>query len=475
MTALATQIEHFGLMGALAQKSRDDNFKNDATDQYKALVCIFFTGGNDGNNTVIPNHNDATMSNYSAYSAARASQSLAIPQASLLPIAVPRIGNLTYGLHPGFGAVNGGVNSGLHDLWALGKMAVVTNAGTLVQPLTRAQYQNGSAPRPFQLFSHSDQTNQQQTARSDAMSLTGWGGRISDKITLSQNPTSLVPTITTISGGVFTSGQNTQPVAIAPAPEPLSSVLALVGYNNTPPSNVRLDALTNGMELDGSHELIAASNEINMRAIEISRSLSTSLETTAVFPNTTLGNQLKQVARMIKSRAILGVKRQIFFCSLGGFDTHTGQIAGQAMLLSELSQASRAFYDEMTAQGLSNQVTQFTLSDFSRTFNPAGSGGNAGSDHAWANHMFVVGGGVIGGDFYGVNTSNGTPFPTLVQDGPDDADFGGNARGRWIPTTSVDQYAATLAKWFELPETDMEYVFPNLRNFPATDLGFMMP
>jgi uncharacterized protein (DUF1501 family) len=476
MTALATQLEHFGMLSALAQKSRNVDLKNDATSEYRALVCIFLSGGTDGNNTIIPNHSDASVSNYSAYSAARAAQSLAIPQASLLPISVPRIGNLTYGLHPSFGpGVTGGINNGVHDLWALGKMAVVTNAGTLIQPLTRQQYQSGTAPRPFQLFSHSDQVSQQQTARADALSLTGWGGRISDKITAPQNPGALIPTITTLSGGVFCTGQNTQPVAIGAAPAPLNSVLALTGYNGTPAATARLDALENGMELDGNHELIDASNDINARAIEISRSLSTSNETTVPFPATQIGNELKQIARMIKSHSVLNANRQIFFASIGGFDTHTQQLANQAALLAQLSQASRAFYEEMVVQGLSNQVTQFTLSDFSRTFNPAGSGANAGSDHAWANHMFVIGGSVLGGDFYGVNTSNGTPFPTLVQDGPDDADGGGNARGRWIPTTSVEQYAATLARWFEVPEADMDYVFPNLRNFPTTNLGFMMP
>jgi uncharacterized protein (DUF1501 family) len=178
---------------------------------------------------------------------------------------------------------------------------------------------------------------------------------------------------------------------------------------------------------------------------------------------------------MIKSRTILHINRQIFYCHIDGFDTHSGQISGQGILISELSQAMRAFYDEMTAQGLADKVTQFTMSDFNRTFNPAGTGGNVGSDHAWANHSFVLGGAVHGGDFYGVNTSNGTPFPTLVQNGPDDADSGGSARGRWIPTTSVEQYAATLAKWFGLEENDVSYVFPNLDNFTTTDLGFLMP
>jgi uncharacterized protein (DUF1501 family) len=195
---------------------------------------------------------------------------------------------------------------------------------------------------------------------------------------------------------------------------------------------------------------------------------------TVAFPNTEIGNQLKQIARMIKSRTALQVTRQIFFCTLDGFDTHTAQLLGQNALLGMFSQATRAFYEEMAAQGIADKVTQFTMTDFNRTFNPAGSGGNVGSDHGWANHQFVIGGSVLGGDFYGMNTSNGTPFPTLVNNGPDDADSG-TARGRWIPTTSVEQYAGTLAKWFGLEAENMEYVFPNMGNFPVMDLGFMAP
>ncbi len=133
----------------------------------------------------------------------------------------------------------------------------------------------------------------------------------------------------------------------------------------------------------------------------------------------------------------------------------------------------RAFYDEMVILGDQNNVTTFTMTDFGRTFNPAGSGAAVGSDHAWSNHLFVIGGSVIGGDFYGVNTTNGTPYPSLVFNGPDDADSGTNARGRWIPTTSVDQYAATLARWFGLAENNMAAVFPNIGNFGNTNLGFM--
>jgi len=471
MTALATQMRHFGLVSAKAQSVID---KSGVPSDYRALVCIFLSGGNDGNNTLIPNHNDANVSNYAGYSAARLPQGLALAQNTLLPINVPRIGNLTYGLHPGFGTITGGINPGIYPLWETGKMALVTNIGTLVEPLTRATYQNGSGRRPFSLFAHNDQVNQHQSARSDMAVLSGWGGRISDKITATSNPERLVPTISTIAGTtLFTIGQNTQPVAISPAPIPLSNALALLGNDGSPISNARLEALGNSLNITDNSELIGAANQINRQAIEISQALNNNVETTSVFPNTTLGNQLKQVARIIKSRDVLNINRQIFFCSLGGFDTHTGQLPNQLILLGQVSQAMRAFYDEMIQQGLGDKVTQFTLSDFNRTYNPGGSGSNVGSDHGWANHSIVLGGSVLGGDFYGVNTSNGTPFPTLVLNGPDDSDNGSSARGRWIPTTSVEQYAATLATWFGLPSSDLNFVFPNLGNFQTNNLGFM--
>jgi uncharacterized protein (DUF1501 family) len=475
MAALATQIEHFGLMTAFAQKSRTAA-KDAVPNDYRALVCIFLMGGNDGNNTIVPLHNDASVSNYSAYNAARGPQGLALAQNSLLPVAVPRLGNLSYGLHPSLGTVTGGLNNGLHELWAQGKLAAVTNIGTLVAPMTRQQYQNGTVPRPLQLFSHTDQVNQHQTCRSDQMTLTGWGGRISDKITVSANPNRLIPTLSSFTGThIYTIGDTTQPLTLAPAPTALGNVLALVGFNNTPASNARLAALTEAMAFENNQELVAASNQVQRRALEISQALNNSQETTVTFPNTELGNQLKQAARVIKSRNLLGLNRQIFFCTLGGFDTHTGQLAAHNSLFTQVSQAMRAFYDEMTAQAIADKVTQFTLTDFNRTFNPGGSGINVGSDHGWANHSFVLGGSVLGGDFYGMNTSNGTPFPTLVLNGPDDADSGSNARGRWVPTTSVEQYAATLAAWFGLPDADRAYVFPNLTNFTSQNLGFMMP
>lgn len=471
MGALAAHSEYFGLINSLAQKREDESVPSD----YRALVCVFFMGGNDSNNTVIPNHSDASVSGYAAYSAARAPQGLALAQNTLLPIQVPRVGNLTYGLHPAFGNV-GGLNAGLHPLWATGKMAIVTNVGTLVQPLTRTQYQTNSAPRPMQLFSHSDQIAQHQTSRSDIRVLSGWGGRISDRMTLASNPGALIPSITSTRGtSLFTVGESTQPLSVAPAPTPLGNVLALTGFDNTPASNARLQALTDALDLDRGNDLIAASQEYHREAIRISRTLNNNSEVTTAFPSTDIGNQLKQIARMIKMRAGFGVNRQIFYCALDGFDTHTGQLNSHTALLGRFSQAARAFYDEMTVLGLGNKVTLFTMSDFNRTFNPGGSGANVGSDHAWGGHAFVIGDAVIGGDFYGVSTSNGTPFPTLILNGPNDADSGSNARGRWIPTTSVEQYAATLARWFGLGNSDVSYVFPNLSNFSVSDLGFMQP
>ncbi len=490
MTALATQVEHFGLMSALAQKvnspSEDireldqDADSNAVPNDYRALVCVFMAGGNDGNNTVIPNHNSSGVSNYTSYSNARNTQGLAIPQNSLLPINVPKINGLTYGLNPNLGELplsgTTVINKGIHELWGLGKMAIVTNTGTLVAPMSKTQYQNGSVSRPFQLFSHSDQVSQYQSGRADIQSFTGWGGRMSDKMTVGNNPNGLIPMITSISGAqLFTAGQTTLPLAIANAGTSLSAVLNPQGFSNNAASNARLAAFNQLRSQDLNSNYIAAASHITDQAIQANQALATSQEVTVAFPSSNFGSQLKQVARLIKKRTELSVNRQIFYVQIGGFDTHNNQITGQGNLLRDFSQAVRAFYDEMTTQGVSNNVTLFTMSDFSRTFNPAGSGGTVGSDHAWANHMFVVGGSVMGGDFYGMNTSNGTPYPTLTFNGPDDADSGSGARGRWIPTTSVEQYAGTLASWYGLAPADMSAVFPKIGNFQTTNLGFMMP
>jgi uncharacterized protein (DUF1501 family) len=226
---------------------------------------------------------------------------------------------------------------------------------------------------------------------------------------------------------------------------------------------------------------VKATSDTTNQALTTKAALTANPILTTTFPNTSLGRQLFQAAKLISLRNSLGsgMHRQIFFCALGGFDTHTNETGanplnpngggansgGQGSLLTQLSQAMRAFYDEMVAQGLSNSVTQFTLSDFSRTFQPSGSGAaTVGTDHAWGTHGFIMGGSVNGKNFYGT-------YPTLQLGGPDDTD----TRGRWIPTTSVDQYAATLATWYGLASTDIPTVFPNLSRFASQNLGFMGP
>ncbi|MEO6392414.1 MAG: DUF1501 domain-containing protein [Pyrinomonadaceae bacterium] len=215
--------------------------------------------------------------------------------------------------------------------------------------------------------------------------------------------------------------------------------------------------------------MIQNASVITQQAVNVSQQLSQDPVLTVTFPATTLGNQLKQVAKMIKLRTLLNMSRQIFFVQLGGFDHHSSQLANHASLLTQVSQAIKAFYDEMAAQGAGSQVTTFTMSDFNRTFNPAGSGSNVGSDHGWGGPYFVVGDSVLGGDFYGKPTSNGSFVPTLVTGSGDDAD----SRGRFLPSVSVEQYAATLARWYGLAEADIPLVFPNINNFVGSNLGFL--
>ncbi len=452
MAALATSIRHFGLVDAMAQQNAEAAPPGD----YKALVCIFLNGGNDGNNTVVPNH----TAGYAQYNAARGAQGLALSQASLLPITPPSIG-LDFGLHPNL--------TELKTLWDQQKLAILPNVGTLVQPLTRAQYQSG-APRPMQLFSHSDQSNQYRSAISATTSTTGWGGRIADR-TGALNPGAAISAITSVNGSsLFTAGNSTTPLVVSPSPTPLNQVFALNGFTDADAASRRLSMnAIRGMDADRT--LIRAASDLTQQAISVSDQLGSDPVLTATFPNTTLGNQLKQIAKLMKFHTQLNMSRQIFYVqSAAMFDTHTSQLSRQAPLMTELSQAMKAFYDETVAQGIADKVTTCTLSDFSRTLNPTGTGSGAGSDHAWGNHVFVMGGAVRGGDFYGMPGPNGTVFPTLVNGGPDDAD----TRGRFIPTTSVEMYAATLASWYGVAAGDIPLVFPYINNFPTSNLGFMM-
>ena len=457
MAAVASQMRHLGLVTALAQdKSIQTNAAPD--DTYKALVCVFLSGGNDSNNNVVPNYDEG----YAQYAAARAAQGLAVPRANLLPVTPPNMGGQVYGLHPGL--------SELHQLWGQGKMAVVANVGSLAQPLTRAGYQSG-APRPYQLFSHSDQVEQFRTAISTYKSTTGWGGRVADRAAV-LNPGAAIPMISQLSTGanVFTIGNSTTPLIVAPSPTPLNQVLTLNGFTTAADDFARRTAMNRIRQADLNYSLTQAASVLTQQAVNVSEQLSTDPVLTVTFPNTVLGNQLRQVAKLMKFRTQLAMSRQVFYVQLNGFDTHSGQTNAHAALLPQVSQAIKAFYDETVAQGIASQVTTFTMSDFNRTFNPAGTGSGSGTDHAWAGHHFVVGGAVRGGDFYGRPTANGTFFPTLVNGGPDDAE----TRGRFIPTVPIEMYASTLARWFGLSDADIPLVFPNINRFATSNLGFML-
>jgi uncharacterized protein (DUF1501 family) len=454
---------------------------------YKAMICIFLAGGNDSNNLIIP-----VGSEYANYAAIR--QNLALPQGAVLPLTSLNPDGHQYALHP--------TCPELKTLFAEQKLAFLFNTGPLVQPLNRSQYQKGSVAKPPQLFSHSDQVTHWQTAIPDQTPLTGWGGRIADLLHPCQYQLlDGVPTANSAKVSLCTSlaGANTFEVgnSFAQFHVSTSGAVTLGGVTGN-----RLQAVKDILSLQSANLQRNAYAEVTKRAIDIGDTLNTAiapyLDRTDVsytnqnnsapwswqtgftgiynngqaggFPNTGLGKQMKMIARLIAGRSPLSMKRQIFYAQIGGYDTHTAQVGtgaapadttlgSHANLLNELSEAIYAFQRAMEQLGLSDKVTSFTASDFGRTFPTNGQG----SDHGWGGHHLIVGGAVRGGRTFGT-------FPTLAVNGPDDT-----STGRWIPTVSVDEYSATLARWFGVSQSNMATVFPNLGRFANPDLGFMMP
>lgn len=449
--ALASSIENFGIVHALTPQAASD---------YKALVCVFLNGGNDGNNMFVD------LNQYTQYSNVRSAAQLAIPQASFLPVAPVSGGS--YGFHPNMPEIQ--------NLFNQGKCAVLCNSGPLVEPLTRTTYQNGTGKKPLQLFSHSDQVGLFQTSIADTVSQTGWGGRLADK-TASLNGGSTFPSNVSIAGvNLYLTGVDTRQLAVADSNTTLANVLILSSAPGatTAEMNSRLASFNELRGLDNNFKLVKAASDIRSSSIQTDNALGSVnpvLTTPFPSPSTTLSRQLLQVARLIKActdpTAGINIKRQIFFVQLGGFDTHSAQLNGQGGLLTQLSQAINAFYAATVELGLQDKITLFTMSDFGRTLQPAGSGAAAvGSDHAWGNHHLIVGGAVQGHTLYGT-------YPNLTPGGPDDTDGGTSPRGRWIPTTSVEQYAATLATWYGLSSVDLTAVFPLIGRFPSSNLGFL--
>lgn len=465
-----------------------------AVSDYKALVCVFLNGGNDGNNTVVP----LTGTGWTNYFNARSAAGLAIAQGSFLSVTPPSLG-AAFGLHPSLAR--------LRTLYNAGRAAVVCNVGTLVEPIpSRTEYRNGTRKRPYQLFSHSDQVNQWQNGRADIRSQIGWGGTMADL-----QPASAYPVITSISGlSLFTLGQTTRPLAINDANTNLSGLLQLSGFSGTPTTaeQQRRAAFNNLRTIDLDKELVASASQTVDQAMAISASFATAnvalkvnktqagtlpvdptwvnrplqngqQHTLEGFPDTGIGRQLCQVAKIIKlnlNSVALNLGRQLFYVSAGGYDTHSDQLTGQATLLTQLSDALYAFEswlandNEMapytTGNLLADRVVAFTTSDFGRTLLPTGTGTSVGSDHGWGGHAFVVGGpaSLKGGNFYGFAGPSGSLFPTLVTGNASDLDT--DSRGRWIPTVSVEQYGATFGQWFGLSPAQLATVFPLLSRFP---------
>jgi uncharacterized protein (DUF1501 family) len=412
---------------------------------YKALVCVFLFGGNDGNNTVIP----YGAADHATYAAGRGALAIARGDLATTRILPANAGGREFALHPAMPE--------LAALFGQGRTAVVANVGPLVQPITKAQWDAGNAPLPANLFSHSDQQALWQIGTCDAAVRNGWGGRLVD-LFLGQNTTPIASCLSTAGRSTFLTGQTATGYSISS-----SGRFGFDFYPSDTATDPLAVAFGEVMNASRAHLLEQAFADTLKGSIETQRRFDQAINQgpalASAFPQTGLGTQLRTVARLIAARNVLGVRRQAFFVTLGGFDTHgADQPADQATLLGEVSAAIDAFYQATVELGVASQVTTFTQSDFGRDF-PAN--GNGGSDHGWGSHHLVVGGAVAGGRLYG-------RFPVLAVNGPDDA-----SGGRWIPSTSVDQYAATMARWFGVPAGDLPLVAPGIARFPSADLGFL--
>jgi uncharacterized protein (DUF1501 family) len=467
---------------AMTSAIRDLRFMNAAVAQsnitdYKALVCIFLQGGNDSNNLILP----TIQSEYNNYASIR-TPVLAIPQSAILPVNSLDADGHTYGLHPSCPE--------LQTLFGEGNLAFLFNTGTLVYPLTRSEYLSGSTAMPPQLFSHADQQTQWQTSIPDQPPLTGWGGRCADLLASIQ-PNAPISLMVTLAGAnIFEVGNIVSQYSVSTS----GAISLSLPYSPSGGARTnRLPTLLNILGLPYSNLQSQAYASVAEQTINTSSLLNNAIQSTAgsywttPFPtkitppeggasfNSYLSPQLQMVARLIAAGSTpsaaggFGMKRQIFFCQIGGYDLHTGQtdystnepsnvlLGAHSNLLAELSQSMYAFQRAMEQLGLGQNVTSFTASDFGRTFPSNGEG----SDHGWGSHHLILGGAVNGQRTYGT-------FPVLTVNGPNDTNT-----GRWIPTTAIDQYFATLATWFGVDSGNLATVFPNLGRFASPNLGFV--
>ncbi|MEY2891049.1 MAG: hypothetical protein RJA98_957 [Pseudomonadota bacterium] len=414
---------------------------------YRALVCLFMFGGNDGNNLVVPT--DATR--YAQYQRAR--PNLALDRNALLPLNFSNQGSSSerYGLHPAMPGLQALVNSG--------KASVVANVGPLVVPTSKAQFEARAVALPSNLFSHSDQQGAWQSGIADAPARTGWGGRTLEREVPGGTANRGYSAISVSGGNVWEAGdQGLVPYRVS------SSGNFGFDFYDPAGSDPRSAAIASLLQETRSDPFEATWLSIMGRSIENQRVLTAALNAQTlhtVFPQTDLGRQLQMVARLIAARGSLGLRRQCFFSAIGGFDTHgDDQLQRQQQNFSEINDAVTAFQAAMVELGLAESVTLFTGSDFGRTFASNGQG----TDHAWGSHHLVVGGGLQG-------TAQGGKligrFPELVVGGADDV-----GQGVWVPSTAVDQLGADLARWFGADAATVETVFPHITAFDR-NIGLM--
>ena len=435
-----------------------------ATD-YKALVCIFMNGGNDYANTVV-NYDPTTHGLYSGIRTNIALSRDALAATALNPT-TPLSGGVQYALHPAM--------TGLAGLFNAGQAAVQLNVGPLVMPITRQQYNARSVPTPPKLFSHNDQQSVWQSSAAEG-SPSGWGGRIGDLVLSNNaNSTSLFTCISVTGNAVFLSGNSALSYQVGTGgPVRIRALNDSRVYD----SEMVRAAITALAVQERTHRLEKEYNLVTGRAngafTQVSGALArvpASDPRLAAFPasGNNLSDQLRIVARLIAARGDLGTKRQVFFVSMGGFDLHDNLITGQTTLMDRLSKAMTAFYQATFELGVADKVTAFTASDFGRTLTSNGDG----SDHGWGSHHLVVGGAVRGKAFYGK-----APPVSVGNSNTDAFDQWHVGQGRLLPSTSVDQYAGTLATWFGVQGTEMNNILPNLNNFNSTDyprdMGFML-
>lgn len=410
---------------------------------YKALVCVFLFGGNDSYNMLVPR----SQAEYDVYAASR--QNLAIPRDDLLAINPLNPDGTDYGLHPSMARLQG--------LFEGARAGLVTNMGPLVEPTTKDQFFNESVALPPQLFSHNDQQDQWHSLKGAATTKTGWAGRVADLIQTEVAAQQLATGVSLFGSTAFLSGDDTIPYIMGPG-----GPLPFAGFGDSGiflEQRLAFERIVSA-NYDSVYERAFA--DVQRRAVSTADIITTAIDNAppinTAFPQSQLGTQLQTVARLIAIRDQLQMERQVFFVATGGFDSHDNQNEDQPGLLSNISECLGAFYDATVELGVASSVTSFTQSDFGRTLTSNGDG----TDHAWGGNQIVVGDAVAGRTLYGT-------YPLLEIGGDDDV-----AGGRLIPTTSADQYAATLAKWFGVADADLGQVAPNLANFAQQDLGFMI-